>query len=183
MLHHIRVLPASYFCTATSPPVWKLCRRFQLKNVSASYHARINFARTRSFPGADIGSDHDLVMMTFHIHLQNVTKQKGTRLEFDLEKLKDPNIQKTFKSLIDGKFAPLTIMKETVEGEDLDTLTVTFSTAITDTAMEILGKHWPKKKQWITDDILEMCDKRRELQNRKHDAQGIRRPEYANTEK
>ena len=32
-------------------------------------------------------------------------------------------------------------------GEDLDTLTGTFSTAITDTAMGILGKHWPKKKK------------------------------------
>ena len=38
--------------------------------------------------------------------------------------------------------------------------------------MEILGKHRPNKKKWITDDILEMCDKRRELKNKKHDAQG-----------
>ena len=38
--------------------------------------------------------------------------------------------------------------------------------------MEILGKHRSKKKKWITDDILEMCDKRRELKNKKHDAQG-----------
>ena len=42
--------------------------------------------------------------------------------------------------------------------------------------MEILGKHRPKKKKkkkWITDDILEMCDERRELKNKKHDAQGV----------
>ena len=38
--------------------------------------------------------------------------------------------------------------------------------------MAILGKHRPKKKKWITDDILEMCDKRRELKNKKHDTQG-----------
>ena len=73
--------------------------------------------------------------------------------------------------MIGEKFAPLTILKDTEEGEDLDTLT-SFSTTITDTAMEILGKHRPKKKKWITDDILEMCDKRRELKNKKHDAQG-----------
>ena len=93
-------------------------------------------------------------------------------MKFNLEKLKDPNIHKTFQALIGGKFAPLTILKDTEEGEDLDTLTRNFSTAITDTAMEILGKHRPKKKTWITDDILEMCDKRRELKNKKHDAQG-----------
>ena len=75
--------------------------------------------------------------------------------------------------MIGGKFAPLTILKDTEEGEDLDTLTITFSTAITDTAMEILGKHRQKKKKWITDDILEICEERRELKNKKHDAQGI----------
>ena len=42
--------------------------------------------------------------------------------------------------------------------------------------MEIFGKHRPKKKKWITDDILEMCDKRRVLKNKKHDAQ--RRRQY-----
>ena len=122
------------------------------------FRAWINFARTRSFPGADVGSDHDLVMMTFRVHLRKVNKQKETILKFNLEKLKDPNIHKTFQAMTGGKFAPLTILKDTEEGEDLDTLTRNFSTAITDTAMEILGKHRSKKKKWITDDILEMCD-------------------------
>ena len=111
-------------------------------------------------------------MMTFRVHLRKVNKQKETRLKFNLEKLKDPNIHKKFQAMIGGKFAPLTILKDTEEVEDLDTLTRYFFTAITDTAMEILGKHRPKKKKWITDDILEMCDKRRELKNKKHDAQG-----------
>ena len=48
--------------------------------------------------------------------------------------------------MIGEKFVPLTIMKDTEEGEDLDTLTGTFPTAITDTAIELLGKHSPKKK-------------------------------------
>ena len=111
-------------------------------------------------------------MMTFRVNARKVNKQKGTRLKFNLEKLKDPNIHKTFQAMIGGKFAPLTILKDTEEGEDLDTRTRNFSTAITDTAVEILGKHRTKKKKWITDDILEMCDKRRELKNKKHDAQG-----------
>ena len=58
----------------------------------------INFARTRSFLGADVGSDHDLVVMTFRVHLQKVNKQKGTRMKFNLEKLKHPNIQKNLPS-------------------------------------------------------------------------------------
>ena len=80
------------------------------------FRAWINFARTRSFPGTDVGSDHDLVMMTFRVHLRKVNKQKETRLKFNLEKLKDPNIHKTFQAMIGGKFAPLTILKDTEEG-------------------------------------------------------------------
>ena len=36
----------------------------------------VNSARTRSFPGADIGSDHDLPMMTFHFRLKRISKPK-----------------------------------------------------------------------------------------------------------
>ena len=94
-------------------------------------------ARTRSFPGADFGSDHDLLMMTF--------KPKHTRLKFDLEKLKDPSVFETFQVLIGGKFAPLTIMNN--EDTDIDSMITTFNTVVTETASEILGKHRQKKKK------------------------------------
>ena len=32
------------------------------------------------------GSDHDLLMMTFHLRLKKISKPKHTRLKFDLEK-------------------------------------------------------------------------------------------------
>ena len=48
--------------------------------------------------------------------------------------------------MIGGKFAPLTILKDTEEGEDLNTLTRNFSTAITDTAIEILGNTDQRRK-------------------------------------
>ena len=48
----------------------------------------VNIHRTRSFPGADIASDNDLVMMTntFRVHYLKVRKPNQTRLRFDLEK-------------------------------------------------------------------------------------------------
>ena len=78
----------------------------------------MNRARTRSFPGADIGSDHDLLMMTFHLCLKRISKPKHTRHKFDLEKPNDPNVFETFQAIIGGKFAPLTIMDN--EDTDLD---------------------------------------------------------------
>ena len=38
--------------------------------------------RTRDFPGADINSDHDLLMMTVHLRLKRISKPQHTRLKF-----------------------------------------------------------------------------------------------------
>ena len=70
--------------------------------------------------------------------------------------------------MIGGRFAPLTILGEE---EDLDQMTNAFSTAITDTATEILGRHRSKKKPWVTNDILDMCDERRSLKPEKNKSQ------------
>ena len=79
-------------------------------------------------------------MMTFHLRLKRICKPKRTRLKFDLEKLKGPNVLKTFQAMIGGKFAHLTIMNN--EDRDLDSM---ITTAVTETASEILGKHRQKK--------------------------------------
>ena len=67
--------------------------------------------------------------------------------------------------MIGGKFAPLAIMSN--EDTDIDSMITTFNTAVTETASEILGKHRQKKKKkkktWNTAEILDLCDKRREL--------------------
>ena len=63
------------------------------------FRSGVNIARTRSFPGADTGSDHDLLMMTFRLRLNRISKPKHTRLKFDLEKLKDPNVLETFREV------------------------------------------------------------------------------------
>ena len=50
----------------------------------------------------------------------------------------------------------------------------TFDTAVTKTASEILGKHRQKKKPWVTADILDLCDKRRELREKESNLKALR---------
>ena len=124
----------------------------------------MNIARTRSFPGANTGSDHDLLMMTSHLRLKRISKPKYTRLKFDVEKLKDPNVLETFKAVIGGKFAPLTIMDN--EDTDLDSMTSTFNTEMIETASKIFGKQRQKKNPWVAAGILDLCNKKRELRKK-----------------
>ena len=100
--------------------------------VRKRFRSGVKIARTRSFPGADIGSDHDLLMMIFHLRLKRISKPKHTRLKFDLDKLKDPSMFETFQAMIGGKLAPLTIMDN--EDTDLDSMITTSNTVVIETA-------------------------------------------------
>ena len=102
-------------------------------------------------------------MIIFRLRLKKISKPKHTRLKFDLEKLKDPNVLKTFEAMIGGKSAPLTM---SYEDTDIESMIATFNTAVTETAYEILGKLRQRKKLWITAEILDLCDRRRELRKK-----------------
>ena len=91
------------------------------------FRSGVNSPRTRSFPGAGIGSDHDL-LMTFRLRLEKkINRPKHTRLKSDLGKLKNPNVLETFQAMIGGKFAPLTIMSN--NDTDINSMITTFNTA------------------------------------------------------
>ena len=128
-----------------------------------------NIHRTSSFPGADIGSDHDLVMMTYRVRLKKARKPNQPRLKFDLEKLRDPDVACTFQATIGGKFAPL-----------IDTMITTYNTEVTDAASKILEKERRRKKPWVTKDVLDLCDERRDLTKKRYEAEGANEYREAN---
>ena len=105
----------------------------------------VNLFRTGSFPGADRGSDHDLVMMSFRVRLKKARKPNQPRLRFDLEKLRDPDVACTFQATIGGKFI---VPRD--EDMDIDTMITTYNTAVTEAASGILRKERRRKKPWIT---------------------------------
>ena len=72
--------------------------------------------------------------------------------------------------MIGGKFAPLTIMNN--EDVDRDSIITAFNTTVTETASEVLGKHRQKKKPWVTAEVLDLCDKRRELIKKRFEPEG-----------
>ena len=105
---------------------------------------------------------------------------KHTRLKLDLEKLKEPNVLETFQAMTGGRFAPHTIMSN--EDTDIDSMITTFNTAVTETASEILGRHRQKeKKPWITAEILDLCDKRRELRKKRYEPEGFEKYKEVNS--
>ena len=62
------------------------------------FRSGIKTARIRTFPGADVGSDHDMVMTTFQTRLKNSRKSTQPRIGFDLEKLNNPTVMSAFQA-------------------------------------------------------------------------------------
>lgn len=127
------------------------------------FKSSINKAKTRTYPGADIGSDHDLVLCTIKLKLNLKRREKGLRLRFDVDKLKDPKIAEIFQAQVGGKFAALTLIDN-----DIDTLSNNINDVLTTTAKEVLGQKRRTTKPWVTNEVLDLCDKRRELKKFKH---------------
>ena len=56
----------------------------------------------------------------------------------------------------------------------MDTMITTYNTAVTDAACEILGKEHRRKKPWVTKDVLDLCDERRDLKKKGYEAEGAK---------
>lgn len=127
------------------------------------FKSSINKAKTRTYPGADIGSDHDMVLLNLKMRLKKKKQSTNTRIRFDLEKLLDPNIEKAFQARLGGRFAALAVLND-----DINDLTNNLKETIQETAEEVLGRHRKKHQPWVNNEILELCDERRTLKKDKH---------------
>ena len=77
-----------------------------------------------------------------------------------------------FQETIGGRFAPLAPLVD--EDADLDSMVTHFNKAVTDTAAELLGKQRRKRKPWVTPEILDICDQRRDLKNKRGEPEGAK---------
>ena len=127
--------------------------------VDNRFRSSINLAKTRTFPGADVGSDHDLLMSALTLRLKNIEKKQSKRVCYDLVKLKDSHIAEQFKVEVGGRFAPLLNME--LEPEEFHQQV---EENLREAAIKVLWKRRKQKqKSWITDTILQKCDERRQL--------------------
>ena len=113
-----------------------------------------------------------MVMMTFQTRLKNSRKPTQPRIRFDLEKLNDPTVMSAFQATVGGRFAPLARLVDEVA--NLDSMVIHFNKAVTDTAAELLGKQRRERKPWVTTEMLDLCDQRRDLKKKRGEPEGAK---------
>ena len=52
---------------------------------------------------------------------------------------------------------------------DINTIITTYNITVTDAVSEICGKERRKKKPWVTRDVLDLCDERKDLKKKRYD--------------
>ena len=112
-------------------------------------------------------------MMTFQVRMKEARKLNQPRLRFDLGKLRDPDVACTFQVKIGGKFAPLIGLRD--ENMNSNIMITTYNAV-----SEILGKESCRKKLWVTKDVLNICDERRDLKKKGYEAKGVKEYREAN---
>ena len=64
---------------------------------------------------------------------------------------------------------------------DIDTMIITYNTAVTDAASEILGKVGRRKSRGSPKDVLHLCDERRDLKKKRYEAEGAKEYRVVNS--
>ena len=131
--------------------------------VKKWFRSGIKTARTRTFPCADVGNDHDMVM-TFQTRLKNSRKP----IRFDLEKLNDPTVMRAFQATIGDRFAHLAMLVD--EDADLDSMATHFNKAVTQ-QLNFLASNAERGSPGL---LLDLCDQRRDRKKTRGEPEGAK---------
>ena len=142
--------------------------RNQIDYIMINSRFKNGVRRVKTYPGADINSDHNPVVMKLKIKLTKVqTKRRQGQLNLDM--LKEENIRSRFNVAIQNKFDVLNVEEQEQAPDSTDTVQGKWDyvkNALHRTAQEILPrKSITKKQKWMTDDILDKMDLRRIAKN------------------
>uniref|UniRef100_A0A8D8ZLR6 Craniofacial development protein 2 n=1 Tax=Cacopsylla melanoneura TaxID=428564 RepID=A0A8D8ZLR6_9HEMI len=132
--------------------------RNQIDYILISKRYRNAITSVKTYPGADIQSDHVPLVATFKVKLKRITT-KNMKM-YDLRKLKDPHSKQTAKQILNETMRNIE-EKNTVK-EKLEIVQRTCK----EIKEKCLKKDVRKKKTWMTDEILNLMDQRRGYKNR-----------------
>ena len=107
--------------------------------------------------GADIGSDHHLLMAKVRLKIAKVRKGETGRVRFEVSKLKDLELRSTFKLALHNRFEGL---QQLMEEEELsvDDEWRLIEQGYVETCKQVLGRAKPNRKEWISKETWDVIE-------------------------
>ena len=127
---------------------------------------KTSVVKTKTLPGADCGSDHELLMMSMRLNIKKTEAAKHP-IRYDIMHIPDQ-----FSVDIKNRFSELIpIVDEMTPNELWEKIKITTAKV----AKEKLSRKRFRKKQWISEETLDLIDERR---NMKAHGKNVNNPEY-----
>lgn len=141
---------------------WKMpgdIARYQIDYILVKQRFKNQVKDSRSFPGADINSDHNLVIAKCQLKFKKLNKEKVKR--WPLEKLRDEEIKSKYEEHIDAG-----LISDGGEQQPIEEQWNNFKLLLLDAADQTLGKKTtPARKPWVTEEIRQMILERKTLKS------------------
>ena len=116
----------------------------------------------KTYPGADVSSDHNPVVANIKIKLKKVQRKKKTNA-LDTNELKNEKKKAVLKNQIQDKLK--NILTKTIEDTDVNNKWKNIQEVIMTESKQHLKSERRKKKGWMTEEIMELMEKRRKYKN------------------
>ena len=138
---------------------------------------RSSITNARSFPSADVGSDHQLVLANIKLKLKAKKRPTQQMKKYNVSKLRSSETKLKFQTTIGGKFEALLHDPETYL--DVKDTWTKIKEAFHTTSEEVLGSQRSQPQAlWMTQDIIELTDQISKLRLETI-SNPARKPEYS----
>jgi len=156
----------------------------QIDHVAINGQFKNSIYDVRAYRGADVGSDHNLVVAKTKLKLHKIGKKPSISKRYEACKLKVPEINQQFRLELRNRFRVL----EDVPNNNLEKYWEDFKGIYNDTALNILGPRKKENQEWISNESWKEVDKRKVLKSKINGTRSERvrerlRVEYSSTDK
>src|ERR1700733_9163342 len=122
----------------------------------------------RTYQGADVSSDHSLVMANIKIKLKKRHREKRQE-QRDVSRLADEDIKLAYQEALRKK------LEENKGTEDIEERTKQLTRAMLEAVEQVLPKQEKIKKKWITPETMILVGEKRELKRRRNNSDNSER--------
>lgn len=124
---------------------------------------RNSLRSTKTYPGADISSDHSSVISSINIKLKAI-KRTPSKQNIDPRRLKEETTYNNTKQMVNDNLKR--VREDITSTESVDGKWDIIQDVIAEVGKENLKPAKEKRKPWMTDEILELMEKRRQYKTK-----------------
>jgi hypothetical protein len=132
----------------------------QIDHICISRKFRRSWTDVRVMRGADVSSDHHLVLAPVRLRLKKFSTNTHARTKYDVRLLDDRNIQMEYQVSLQNRFQPLQRLMEDEE-TDITTHWENAKTIWNETCKEVLGSVKKQNKEWTSAETIRKLDVRK----------------------